>query len=219
MIQSILLNRFPEFFHAFLEKEETLSSLNIPGGKEDLIALLQVHSGNVALASSKTPLLKDTDGIVLKKKGWSGIKTADCVPVILYDPKLKTGAAVHAGWKGLSKRIVSNAIKLMKKLGSDPRNIHAAIGPHIRVCCYDVPHERISIFEKMGFDKNEIGEQRGKKWYLNLEKIVLSQMKNEEIPLSNIDSLSLCTYTNGNFSSNRRDGKLPGILNNIIGFT
>ncbi|OGG16263.1 hypothetical protein A3D77_02275 [Candidatus Gottesmanbacteria bacterium RIFCSPHIGHO2_02_FULL_39_11] len=218
MIQSELIKKFPEFFHAFLSKGESLSSLNIKGSESNFIHLRQIHSGNVVLENSKTNPLNGTDGIILKGKGWSGVKTADCIPIFLYDPKLKIAGAVHAGWKGLSKKIVTSTIQMMKKIGSHPQNIYAAIGPHIRICCYDVPQERVSIFCHLGFLKNEISEERGGKWFLNLESIALKQMKDERLLRSNIDCLSICTYTNKNLWSYRREGLQPNILNNIIGF-
>lgn len=220
MMQSALLSQFPELFHAFLEKGETLSSLNVKKSETDIISPVQVHSGSVTYYDSYQSSLKDTDGIILKGKGWAGIRTADCVPVFLYDPTRKTGGAIHAGWKGLLQNIVGNALKMMKKTGSNSEFIYSVIGPHIRACCYEVPFERILLFEKKGYERDRIAKTKDGKWYLDMEAVVLHQMEKEGISISHIDALSVCTYTNSHFWSFRRDGLSLGVrpVNNILGF-
>jgi len=81
-------------------------------------------------------LLTDQAGILLSAK------TADCLPVLLADPKRRVVGAVHAGWRGALARIVEKAAGEMRRVfGSDPRNLLAVIGPSIRVCCYEVGEE------------------------------------------------------------------------------
>jgi YfiH family protein len=76
------------------------------------------------------------------------IKTADCVPVLVADVKLRTVGAFHAGWRGTVARVVEKGIgEMRRQFGSQPRNLRAAIGPSIRRCCYAVGAEVRSEFE------------------------------------------------------------------------
>ena len=61
-----------------------------------------------------------------------GVRTADCVPVLLYDPVKRAVAAVHAGWKGTVLHISEGVIEAMKQeYGTDPSDLRAVIGPSI----------------------------------------------------------------------------------------
>jgi hypothetical protein len=76
------------------------------------------------------------------------IQTADCIPVLVADPKRRAAAGFHAGWRGTVKRIVESGVGSMRlAFGSDPQDLIAAIGPGIGVCCYAVGEEVLSEFE------------------------------------------------------------------------
>jgi hypothetical protein len=126
-----------------------------------LAALRQVHSANIfqvrratsgeieyRICGNEIPeqsgvaqpagdaLLTDQAGILLS------VRTADCLPVLLVDPKRRAVAAVHAGWRGALARIVEKAAGEMRRVyGSEPRSLLAMFGPSIRVCCYEVGQE------------------------------------------------------------------------------
>jgi YfiH family protein len=87
-------------------------------------------------------LLTDQAGILLS------VRTADCLPVLLVDPKHRAVAAVHAGWRGALARIVEKAAGEMRRVyGSEPRNLLAVLGPSIRVCCYEVREKVEEAFQ------------------------------------------------------------------------
>ena len=87
-------------------------------------------------------LLTDQAGILLS------VRTADCLPVLLVDPKRRAVAAVHAGWRGALARIVEKAVGEMRRMyGSEPQRLLAVLGPSIRVCCYEVGHEVQEAFQ------------------------------------------------------------------------
>ncbi len=66
-----------------------------------------------------------------------GIKTADCVPILLVDPQTNSIASVHAGWRGTAQDIVTKTVReLATRWGARPENLRAAIGPAIGSCCY-----------------------------------------------------------------------------------
>lgn len=71
-----------------------------------------------------------------------GVLTADCVPLVLYDPRVHACAIIHAGWRGVASRIVSRTVDHMRSVyASDPAQLECFIGPCARVCCYSVGTE------------------------------------------------------------------------------
>ena len=81
-----------------------------------------------------------------------GVRTADCVPILLYDPVKRVIAAVHAGWKGTVLRISQNALEVMAfKFGSSAADIKAVIGPAIGPDSFQVGIEVAEKFKQAGF--------------------------------------------------------------------
>ena len=105
-----------------------------------LILLHQVHSNKffyVNRRKYKTKLVGDAL-ITNKKNIVLGILTADCAPIIIYDPKLKIISAIHAGWKGAYKEIIKKVVNFLIKSGSDTKDLVAAIGPCIAQKNYEI---------------------------------------------------------------------------------
>jgi YfiH family protein len=117
-----------------------------------LITLRQFHSG-LALIAQRADAGRArpmrADGLMTAQSGiLLAIQTADCIPVLVADRKLKVVAAFHAGWRGTVKRIVERGIGAMRlQYGSNPKDLIAAIGPGIGACCYAVGEEVLSEFE------------------------------------------------------------------------
>jgi YfiH family protein len=101
--------------------------------------LKQIHSTHVTVGR-RSGVLGEGDALVTNQPGLLvAIKTADCIPVLLVDPKNKAVAAIHAGWRGTAGNIVRSAIDtLVSEFHSDPNQLWAAIGPGIGKCCYEV---------------------------------------------------------------------------------
>jgi hypothetical protein len=111
--------------------------------------LRQVHSDIVRFVDSPAKALLAGDGLITATPGLLlGIQTADCLPVILVDPKRRAVGVFHAGWRGTVKRIVEKGVGEMRRcFGSRPRDLKAAIGPGVRGCCYEVGEEVRAQFE------------------------------------------------------------------------
>ena len=127
--------------------EAITSSVSIP-----VIPLRQLHSNRIvhavtADASRRHP--HKADGQITSEPGLLlAIQTADCVPVLVADRKLRAVAAFHAGWRGTVKRIVESGVGRMRlAFGSQPEDLVAAIGPGIGLCCYAVGEEVLTGFE------------------------------------------------------------------------
>lgn len=108
-----------------------------------LITLRQIHSDLIHVVRSRKPEKFVGDGVVTDLRGLAlGILTADCFPVLLVDTKKKAVGAFHAGWRGTVKRIVEKGVGTMRlEFGSRPEDIHAAIGPGIQQCSFEVGEE------------------------------------------------------------------------------
>ena len=108
-----------------------------------LITVRQIHSDLIHVVRSRNPERMAGDGLVTDlPRVTLGILTADCFPVLLVDTKKKAVGAFHAGWRGTVKRIVEKGVGIMRlEFGSRPEDIHAAIGPGIQNCSFEVGEE------------------------------------------------------------------------------
>ena len=108
--------------------------------RDSVVFTNQIHSAAV-LTVGKEDIGKtyDCDGFVTREKGVTlAVRSADCVPILFYDPQAEVIGAVHAGWRGTAGKIQQNCIKAMCELGATPGNIKTAIGACIHKCCYKV---------------------------------------------------------------------------------
>lgn len=85
-------------------------------------------------------VIPETDGLITDRRGLALVVTAaDCVPVYLYDPVRRVIGVAHAGWRGTVAGIAAATARAMaSRFGCDPADVHAAIGPSIGPCCYEV---------------------------------------------------------------------------------
>jgi YfiH family protein len=84
------------------------------------------------------------------------VQTADCVPILLVDPKKRAVAAIHAGWRGTLARIAEKTVGQMRmRFGSKPADLLAAVGPSIGRCCYEVGTELVTKFTSQFADAEE----------------------------------------------------------------
>ena len=138
-----------------------------------------------------------------KKKICIGILTADCVPILIYDPIKCIVGAIHCGWKGAFKGIIKNTLKKLLKLGSKKKNLIIGIGPCISQKNYEV---RSKFFDKF-LNKNKINKiffnKKNHKYFFNLRKYVEYQFKIKHI--KNIKHINHNTFQDKkNFFSRRR---------------
>ncbi len=114
----------------------------------DLTTAQQVHSARVLDACGmKGEQLGEGDSIVSGEAGVAiGIRTADCVPILIADPETRIVACVHAGWRGTAANIIGVTIDHLRSLGCRPGDLHVAIGPSIGPCCFEVGAEVASHF-------------------------------------------------------------------------
>jgi len=205
--------------------------------KFPLINLKQIHSALIwpFATAPKQPCKGDasitnTPGLLL------GVQTADCVPILLVDPKKRAVAAVHAGWRGTLARILEKTVgELVAKFKSNPADLLAAIGPCIGPCCYEVGAELVIQFTSQFadaadfFDEPRSGEEPNPLQWLNmmppghqpppknvrldLSKANRSQLIAAGLSEKNIFSSDLCTACHPSlFFSYRKQGSRSGRL-------
>ena len=108
-----------------------------------LLAMRQFHSDLIYFAAAVPAEAPKADALVRHEAGMLlAVQTADCVPILLADTRLRVVAAIHAGWRGTLSRIIMKTLGRMEmEFGTRPRDIVAALGPAIGRCCYEVGPE------------------------------------------------------------------------------
>ena len=134
-----------------LENRRRFLSLLGAEGEWTLDACWQVHGSDVRVVRGREDPCSEKercDALTTREPGaLLGIKTADCVPVLLGDLRTGACAAVHAGWRGTLAGVVTKALARMgEEFGTRPEDVHAAMGPAARACCYEVGAEVVEAF-------------------------------------------------------------------------
>jgi polyphenol oxidase len=154
--------------------------------------------------------LKETDALVTDTAGIClCIQTADCVPLLLYDPVAKVTGAVHAGWRGTVDLIAGKAVDKMSRIyGSQPQDILVAIGPSIAPDKYEVGNEVAeAVFKNIPNAKKTLHKAVRDKYHLNLWEANRQVLLAHGILPGHIEISGRCTYTeNKQFYSARREG-------------
>ena len=167
---------------------------------EDLALPRQTHSDHV-LWVSEAGRPEDTDAVITDKPGLCVcVKTADCIPILLYDIRQRVVAAVHAGWRGTVSRIVQKTFEQMKPL--NPGDLHAIIGPGISLEQFEVGDEVYDAFKEAGFPMERIA-RKAERWHIDLWEA--NRFLLEEQGVEDIFVEGTCTRTSEDFYSARRE--------------
>lgn len=175
-----------------------------------------IHHTNIKIVGREDgqKIIADTDGLLTADKNlFLTITVADCIPVFIYDYKQEAVGLVHAGWRGLSKNIVSLALeKLIKNFNSGPENILIGIGPCVDKCHFEVCEDILSQFKNLSA-KNII--KRDKKLFLDIKGIAKEQALQKGVKSENIEINPDCTYKlSDKYFSFRRDK--PQIIKSMM---
>jgi YfiH family protein len=207
-----------------------------------LVALKQFHSDVIHVFDTAPTDPCSGDASITNRPGLLlAIQTADCVPILLVDPKKRAIAAIHAGWHGTLARIAAKTIgKMQMHFGTNPRDLLAAIGPSIGPCCYEVGTEVATQFLSQFpdapdyFDEFRTGDEPNPIQWLNmmppghqpppkgvlldLRKANRSQLLTAGLRPQNIHTSDLCTACRPDLLfSYRKQGSASGRLMAIIG--
>lgn len=186
----------------------------------------QVHGDQVLLLDEDPPeaVTKyqhlDYDAIITNRKGVAiGVLTADCLPIMLYDPKKEVIGIIHAGWRGTCLNVVGNVIsKLKKAFEVDPQDLVVGLGPSIGQCCYEVDVKVVrAIKNSTSRWKEFLKPLRANKYTMDLVGLNIHQLLQAGVPEANIVKINACTACNSKlfFSHRASKGKTGRQLNFI----
>lgn len=179
-----------------------------------LVSANQVHGETIIEVSGAQPgprvplAIADADALVTNIRGVAlGIRTADCVPVLIHAPDVGAIAAVHAGWRGAVAGLAGKAVARLAALyGADPRKMVVVIGPHIRSCCYEVGPDVAARFESRFGPGIARSSKEGRQAHLDLEEANRRALAEAGILAENLEALPECTSCDPKrFFSHRRD--------------
>lgn len=189
-----------------------------------LVMTRQTHSDIVRTVTARDArgidhrVYPEADGLITNEPGvalW--IFTADCTPILLFDPVTGAVGAVHAGWRGTAARIAAKAVeKMVCAFGCRPEDIRAAIGPAIGQCCFqtdgDVPAAMTAAFPG---DAHRYILPKNEKYYVNLK--ALNALALRQAGVTRIDIAPECTMCQSDrFWSHRATAGIRGSQGGII---
>ena len=230
-----------------LRNRQALVSTLPHGGRApwQLVTLRQIHSDLIHFVSEVPDHPPAGDGLITNVQGLLlAVLTADCLPVIVADPKHHAVGVFHAGWRGTVKRIVEKGVgEMRRRFGSKPADLRAAIGPGIRNCCYQVGQEVKDKFEtqfcyggelfRETKERDEIHERYPllfltarapghsvlpKQIFLDLSEANRRQLLDAGLLARNISDLDECTSCKPDrFFSHRADKGVTGRMMAVVG--
>lgn len=162
---------------------------------DGIATVKQIHS--TIVAEPGDPEIQ-ADALITRERGrFIGVRTADCVPILIADAETRAVAAVHAGWRGTAGEIVRKTVDaLITRFGVMPQNLHAAIGPAIGPCCYEVSPE---LARQFGVETR----------MLDLKAINAGQLRDSGV--NDVWVSDACTKCEaGSYFSFRREKENPG---------
>jgi YfiH family protein len=234
LIKSKILNQFKNIEHGFFNRKGEISrniykSLNcgpesfdkkinikknlnivlnkIKDKKKNLILLNQMHSNKFYYLKKNPKKRLKGDGILTNYRQLAlGILTADCAPILFYDPKKKIIGAAHVGWRGAYKRITKKIINFYLKNGSSLKDIYIVIGPCISQRNYEVKNDFKKKFFKQNSNNKKYFKSKANKIFFSLKDYIVGQLT--EFGIKNIEIIKKDTFNvKNNFFSARRSLK------------
>ncbi len=219
--------------------EDVASAMDVDSAR--LSRLRQVHGTAVVSrrrgeAPGNGNALPEADIVMTDEPAVAlAVQTADCVPMLIADPRAGAVAAVHAGWRGLAARAAAAAVeRLASDFGSRAQDLVVAIGPAIGWCCYEVGPDVREQFERAAFPPEQLERwfsrepvrsdvnppmtglapgRRDGHWFFDAARSARDQLISAGLPAAQIFVSGLCTASHGDvFCSYRRDGSPAGRL-------
>lgn len=193
-----------------LEENHRRLAARIGYERERLIEISQVHGDRIREVAADEPRLtvaaEEGDGLFTAAAGTAlSVRTADCVPLLLADPRTDLVAAVHAGWRGVENHIALRAVEQLVAAGARAGDLVAAIGPHIRLASFEVGEEVAAQLVASHPERlDTVVDRSGPRPKVDLASILRAQLRS--VGLTQIDDLARDTFAEpALFYSHRRD--------------
>ena len=196
-------------------------------GARAMFRVSQKHGTRVVVVAagddSETVKTTEADGLCSNQAGLGlAVHVADCVPVLIADPRTGACAALHAGWRGtVAGMAAAGVAALVENFGCRPEDLRVALGPCIGVCCFDVGAEVVAAFESSWPGARSAGivvETQGFHPRIDLRLCLSLQFQAAGVLPEHVDASADCTSCDpaGRFYSFRRSGRLTGQLAGFI---
>jgi len=216
---------------------------------ERIVFLKQMHGAEVVCVGktevSPSPF-PEADALITREEGVPlAVRSADCLPIFLFDPETKAVGLVHAGWRGSLQGIVKNTVqRMMREWKTDPQDLKAAFGPALRDCCYRVgaefkeyfpeeihPHRFASSRERRSLSgikspkslcdfrgqSEAVGvNQLSDEFTLDLALVNKNQLLSVGVKADNIFDCGICTSCDSRFFSYRREEEKAGRMISLV---
>jgi polyphenol oxidase len=190
---------------------------------ERLYVLSQVHgtaSRALTGAEDRDEVVRSEGDITLSRAPGvaCGVRSADCVPVLVADRITGAVAAVHSGWRGTVAGAAAAGLAALRELVGGPGDLLAAIGPHIAVCCFEVGDDvAAALAGCSSAAAGAVSATPGRRSHVDLRRIVRAQLEAAGVRPELIDDVPGCTVCEPErFHSFRRDGARSGRLLSAI---
>lgn len=204
----VVTNRALLAQHTGISEDKFLYASQVHSGDVKVIDSESVRNGILTSAPQTDATITDIPGICLM------VMVADCVPLILFDPKKNVSAVIHAGLRGTVKHITANTIAVMiNRFGCNPSDILAGIGPSIGPCCYEVGEEVKTVVEQsFGTTKGYLVYKTPEsKPYFDLWYANHKQLTDKGVIPEHIETSELCTRCHADmFFSSRASKGITG---------
>jgi YfiH family protein len=177
--------------------------------------LRQIHSNQV-LEAGQAGCLGEGDALISNRSGVTlAVRTADCLPILLADPRNRAVAAIHAGWRGTVAGVAPATIHAMtERFGTRPEEVVVAIGPGIGHCCFEVGPEVAAQFAPFFPERDDLGEFTR----IDLAETNRRQLRRNDGTVGQVATANLCSYCRSDlFHSYRRDREKAGRMISFIG--
>lgn len=199
----------PEDATGLSNTQKSYLSLQLRIDPQKIYTMRQVHGHRVLTVTQDSfPQqgdLPQADAMITNTPNiFLSVRTADCLPIFIYDPAKRAIGLVHAGWRSTSENIARVTLWLMEKqFRSSPSDLRVAFGPSIRPCCYEVGEEFKDVFPQDVVRK-------GLNLYLDVAGANKKQLIETGVKAENIFDVELCTMCDPKFFSFRRDKEKAG---------
>lgn len=170
--------------------------------------LQQIHGAQIHVATQKGATMFAGDAIITAEpQVVCAVATADCVPVLLWDPRHQVVGAIHAGWRGVAADIVPLTVqKIWRQWGDSSQDMILVLGPSMAASCYEVGMEVVTACARTVPDIAPFCQPtRPDHVRIDLHGVIRAQLTQLGIPASHIISDSTCTHCTSHYSSFRRD--------------
>jgi purine-nucleoside/S-methyl-5'-thioadenosine phosphorylase / adenosine deaminase len=171
----------------------------------------QIHGDRVVVARPEPGPAEEADAIVSAAPGLAAcVAVADCLPILLADPRSGAVAAVHAGWRGTIARIAARAVEaLAREAGARPGELLAVVGPGIGPCCFEVSPDLAERFR--GALGRRVADARARGARVDLFLANELVLREAGVTKDHIDAIGRCTSCEAEaFFSHRRDAGRSG---------